>query len=164
MSQIVTDRYKGDLCAICKEKLEAVCIKCNVNNCKECESVMGRCGHAYHEHCIEYWLKNRIVCPLDNKKWHVFSENYGPKSLRHLCYKKIGMDINLTLQAIIAGETVVTDSDWDEIQKYVEKPSRLYTFKKPESISKAAIRVLEIQFKTPSSPSSNNTQNQKESK
>ncbi len=185
MDQIFSDRYGCNICAICREELKVVCIKCRANyqkecqsimdqcgdayyercnelwltNQKECRSVMGQCGHAYHQHCIELWLTNRIVCPLDNRivcpldnrKWRLHNENTGPKSLKQLCYKKIAMDINLTLQGIIEGETVVTAVDWEEIRKYAEKPSRLYTFKKPENIPKAELRVLEIQFKTPHS-------------
>ena len=149
MSTRICDRFGCDKCVICREELKNVCITCEANGKKDCGNAMGRCGHSYHQHCIEYWLKNRIVCPLDNKKWRFFSQNSELKSLRQLCLKKIAMDINLTLKAIVYGETVVTNSDWELIQKYVEKPSRLYTFKKPENISKSAIKVLEIQFKTP---------------
>lgn len=147
MSIIVNDRYGYNTCAICREELKNVCVVCNVDNKKECQTVMGRCGHVYHEHCIDKWLKNRIVCPLDNRKWRTGTPEL--KSLRHLCCKKIALDINLTLQATVLGETVVTSSDWEEILKYAEKPSRLYTFPKPECVPKAAIKVLEIQFKTP---------------
>ena len=31
--------------------------------------VVGKCGHAFHETCINSWIKEKKVCPLCNKKW-----------------------------------------------------------------------------------------------
>jgi len=46
----------------------------NTINTYQCVSVLGECGHVYHLHCIEKWLKTRNVCPLDNKTW-VYKKN-----------------------------------------------------------------------------------------
>lgn len=34
---------------------------------KKCRMVELECGHQYHRHCYEKWLKRNLHCPLDNK-------------------------------------------------------------------------------------------------
>lgn len=79
---------KNDNCAICRNNLLDKCItcekyngptdccgigkiKCNkcVSNIIECKSIVGCCGHGYHECCINKWCKTRETCPLDNEEW-----------------------------------------------------------------------------------------------
>lgn len=43
-------------CAICMEDIRAG----NV--------FLGDCGHSFHSHCIEEWLKKQNTCPLDRKQ------------------------------------------------------------------------------------------------
>lgn len=31
--------------------------------------VKGKCGHTYHNGCIDYWRKKKDVCPLDDQFW-----------------------------------------------------------------------------------------------
>lgn len=57
-------------CAVCRNKLDESCIECTANDIKECDVSHGYCGHTYHKHCIDRWLKHREVCPLDNHKWN----------------------------------------------------------------------------------------------
>lgn len=50
------------------------CIDCQANmthnaNSGDCFAAWGVCNHAFHMHCIQRWLKNRQVCPLDSKEW-----------------------------------------------------------------------------------------------
>jgi len=59
---------KNDHCAICRNNLLDRCIICQPVM-KECKSVLGCCGHGYHECCINKWCKTRDVCPLDDKEW-----------------------------------------------------------------------------------------------
>lgn len=72
---VVTWKYDiiVDTCAICRNNIMELCIDCvaNVNSTSaaDCNVGWGRCGHAFHFHCISRWLKTRNVCPLDNKEW-----------------------------------------------------------------------------------------------
>lgn len=36
---------------------------------RRCSMVKGDCGHVYHQHCMNRWLRNRNTCPLDNRPW-----------------------------------------------------------------------------------------------
>lgn len=61
-------------CAICKNHIMDKCIDCEEKKeGKEgkvsCPQQWGKCGHAYHEHCISQWVKSKQLCPLDNKPW-----------------------------------------------------------------------------------------------
>ena len=62
-----------DTCAICKNLVQDPCIECQSRNDTktpvECQVAWGACKHTYHFHCISKWIKNRPVCPLDNKEW-----------------------------------------------------------------------------------------------
>ena len=133
-----------EICAICLESLSKSCILHPTGKCTTSE---GRCQHIYHTCCINQWLINREACPLDNRPWKMAIPK-SPKSLANLCRKLISRNISLTLEGIYLGSDVVTDFDWTEIRKFANKTKYLYTFKKPENISKDAIRLLEIQFKT----------------
>jgi RING-box protein 1 len=61
----------NEACGICKEDNNSYCINCASSGNTNCNVVIGECGHAYHEHCLNEWFKTRRVCPLDNKVWQV---------------------------------------------------------------------------------------------
>ena len=147
-TRISVDIYNQTKCAICTEELKSVCIVCLQNKTADCPTISGRCGHVYHKCCIDRFNKNRIVCPLDNKPWKVASTR-SPKSLIQQCHKRIGLSIELTLEGIFAGPSVVTNHDWSQIHKKINKPKYWYTLKRPENMSLEALRVLQVQFKTP---------------
>ena len=55
---------KNDICPICRNDIDDSCVNCSTNNCK---SIIGECGHAFHYHCIQKWLKTNYykqLCPL----------------------------------------------------------------------------------------------------
>ncbi len=68
-----------ETCGICRNNLTNYCIACqshfNIQKPEDskdgpkCVGVMGTCGHSFHFHCIDKWIKTRKVCPLDNKPW-----------------------------------------------------------------------------------------------
>lgn len=80
-----------DTCAICRAKFTKLCLECRVltDNGQEpeslCDITTGRCGHAYHRHCMNRWLKFREVCPLDNKEWRTNEI----ESLQTLCVREL---------------------------------------------------------------------------
>ncbi|KAL7674619.1 hypothetical protein ACOME3_000896 [Neoechinorhynchus agilis] len=66
-----------DTCAVCRSSIMELCVDCQVNTAadsrltdSDCTVAWGVCNHAFHYHCISKWLKNRLVCPLDNSEWH----------------------------------------------------------------------------------------------
>lgn len=56
-------------CDICHGHFKLPCEKCPDK--KNCHEVYGKCGHAYHNHCIETWIKKKCICPFDNKYWQL---------------------------------------------------------------------------------------------
>ena len=61
-------------CAICRNNISDLCIECQGqpgNAAGECNVAWGQCNHAFHHHCISRWLKNRPVCPIDDREWEM---------------------------------------------------------------------------------------------
>ena len=62
-----------DNCAVCRNQIMTSCIECQANErlivTDEYEIAWGSCNHAFHFHCISRWLKQREVCPLDDRQW-----------------------------------------------------------------------------------------------
>lgn len=71
VSMVTTSKTNcyNEACAICKEDNNNYCINCSSSGNTNCNVLIGNCGHAFHEHCLNEWLKMRRVCPLDNKVW-----------------------------------------------------------------------------------------------
>lgn len=59
-----------ETCTICRNHIMDLCIECQ-NDTKngKCNVVWGKCGHAFHKHCIDRWLNTKHVCPLDTQVW-----------------------------------------------------------------------------------------------
>lgn len=63
---------KVETCAICRNHIMDCCIECQNDRYFEttdCLVSWGECNHAFHSHCIDRWLKNKNICPLDTKEW-----------------------------------------------------------------------------------------------
>jgi len=65
-------------CGICNQKLVEICIKCSnkklerehyENFIELCRISKGKCGHAFHMHCIDSWVKNCNSCPECQIPW-----------------------------------------------------------------------------------------------
>lgn len=73
-------------CAICRNKLTQKCAVCfeskDILN-ENCPVSKGKCGHAFHYHCISKSLRSGSdVCPIDNVVWNYDSENMGNLGLK----------------------------------------------------------------------------------
>jgi len=60
-----------DTCAICHHLFSKECILCEAAfaDKDKCAVSRGECGHVYHKHCIDRWLRTRDTCPLDDEPW-----------------------------------------------------------------------------------------------
>lgn len=60
-----------ETCAICRNHIMDTCVECQngLGTGEECSISWGKCGHAFHTHCIGRWLNSRNVCPLDTQTW-----------------------------------------------------------------------------------------------
>ena len=60
-----------ETCAICKSSLMEKCVQCQANEDESptCNPIFGVCNHAFHQHCIERWVKTSPTCPLCNAPW-----------------------------------------------------------------------------------------------
>lgn len=60
-------------CTLCKNKLTQLCIYCCDGSSKNndgCKVVKGECGHGFHRHCMDSWIKsNSQICPTDRFIW-----------------------------------------------------------------------------------------------
>ncbi|KAK2962100.1 putative RING-box protein [Blattamonas nauphoetae] len=60
-----------DTCAICRNHLMEVCIECQAagSSIDNCKIAWGTCNHAFHQHCVDRWLKTKKACPLCYSDW-----------------------------------------------------------------------------------------------
>ncbi len=59
-------------CVICKRLLCEPSYDTISNNSSiidDVEIVIGKCGHMFHGDCLDKWLKNCDICPIDKVKW-----------------------------------------------------------------------------------------------
>lgn len=59
------------MCPICKQHLVVIWDQLfeGFRESRVCPLVLGKCGHVFHQHCMEHWLKQRRECPVDSKRW-----------------------------------------------------------------------------------------------
>lgn len=53
-------------CTMCRNQLDQVCTICQsegITDTNRCTVVEGRCGHKFHRHCLEGWLRRSPYCP-----------------------------------------------------------------------------------------------------
>eukprot|EP00477_Mikrocytos_mackini_P001625 GAHX01001751.1.p1 GENE.GAHX01001751.1~~GAHX01001751.1.p1 ORF type:complete len:87 (+),score=6.86 GAHX01001751.1:109-369(+) len=63
---------REEMCGICQMTFQEVCTKCKYPGI-DCPPTVGSCGHEFHLHCIDEWLKSRgpheKICPLCRQVW-----------------------------------------------------------------------------------------------
>ena len=65
-------------CSICRILLVKACAECESKNSKEdlsCDISRGNCGHCYHKHCINNWLKTSTHCPICKLPFNITVSN-----------------------------------------------------------------------------------------
>ena len=73
-------KLMGETCLICQEEFNMSCHKCT--HPIMCVPCIGCCGHEFHLHCIEEWLKNNPNCPTCRSVWDfkkIFKQNNTSK-------------------------------------------------------------------------------------
>ncbi|GKT32343.1 putative ring box protein 1 [Aduncisulcus paluster] len=70
---VATWEYDIDVstCAICQHSCMEPCIECQgkAGSASRCPLAWGECGHAFHFHCIDQWVKSKPKCPLCMQQW-----------------------------------------------------------------------------------------------
>jgi len=75
-----TSDYKNinNICACCKHVLDTKCPTCkikqeeNIHVKCNCKIIIGKCMHAFHEHCIDQYIKSYVnICPVCSKPWEI---------------------------------------------------------------------------------------------
>jgi len=71
-------------CLICKNQLTEKCADCMVDTLNQhsakCSIAKGKCGHAFHHHCISKSRNVADTCPVDNTPWHLATSNMNSAS------------------------------------------------------------------------------------
>lgn len=53
-------------CLMCRNPLNEVCNTCKqkrITDPAQCPFLTGKCGHRFHSHCIDGWVKDHTQCP-----------------------------------------------------------------------------------------------------
>lgn len=83
----------NDKCEICHNHLNEKCATCLESKdnilTKVCNVSMGKCGHAFHGHCINRWLTNDVKsCPVDQSPWISSTDDCSESDWRKLIIPK----------------------------------------------------------------------------
>ena len=89
---IYSPKAANEKCSICHNLLTEKCATCLENSANiintTCKVSMGQCGHAFHGHCIETWIKNVTVCPIDQAPWIRSTSDCSESDLTKLVIQK----------------------------------------------------------------------------
>ncbi|KAL7713514.1 Anaphase-promoting complex subunit 11 [Entamoeba marina] len=62
-----------DICGICQTSFDYSCPVC-IYPGEECPPITGVCGHSFHSHCLDLWLKTNRTCPICRRPWNKTQE------------------------------------------------------------------------------------------
>ncbi len=85
-------KASNEKCSICHNHLNEKCAMCiessqDILSC-ECKISMGRCGHAFHGHCIEKWTTEVSTCPVEHSPWIVSASDCSQSDWTRLVVQK----------------------------------------------------------------------------
>ena len=82
----------NEKCSICFNILTEKCAPCLETSTNIidviCKVSMGQCGHAYHSHCIDKWIKDVKICPIDQSPWIVSASDCSASDWTKLVINK----------------------------------------------------------------------------
>lgn len=83
----------NDKCVICHNHLNDKCASCleTKDNILQlnCTVSMGKCGHAFHKHCIGRWITKDIKsCPIDQSPYITQTDDCSQSDWRKLIIQK----------------------------------------------------------------------------
>lgn len=89
---VYAPKAANEKCSICHNLLTEKCAPCLENSTNiidtTCKVSMGQCGHAFHSHCIEKWIKDVKVCPIDQSPWIISSPDCSQSEWKKLVMQK----------------------------------------------------------------------------
>lgn len=92
MPAIYAPKAANDNCSICHNLLTEKCATCleNSSNIIEttCNVVMGGCGHALHNHCMDKYSKDVKICPVDQSPWKPVTNDCSKSVWTTLAFNK----------------------------------------------------------------------------
>lgn len=73
------NKARNNICSLCNQSLLLWCNDCleeidlsktdEDDIAKLCPTVVGKCEHGFHKHCIDDWTEDADCCPVDQTKW-----------------------------------------------------------------------------------------------
>lgn len=144
--------YHSNKCIVCYEDYE----KTQTNEC-----LLLKCGHVFHEKCIETWINEKQNCPICKSKAfvHIILKDIVTETVEKGIEgaKKSGKQIALVVSAVAVYAIMFGSLNYffpgrwptteDELDASIEESGVLFDLRKPEGFIKLGLTITtEIAF------------------